>query len=82
MELLLIPEDAKGKACFLNDSEVITSRFNSRVFNGRLPADMEIAWSAHLKTTAGTTHFRREPPAVPFTSPRQDTETVLFTVGS
>ena len=45
-------------------------RFNSTVFASRLPADLEIAWSAHLKTTAGTTHFRREPPSLPFAGPR------------
>ena len=45
-------------------------RFNSTVFANRLPADLEIAWSAHLKTTAGTTHFRREPPSLPFAGPR------------
>lgn len=36
----------------------------------RLPADLEIGWSAHLKTTAGTTHFRREVSAVPDAAPR------------
>ena len=46
-------------------------RFNAAVFDGRLPADLEIAWSAHLKTTAGTTHFRREPAAFPGAKPRQ-----------
>ena len=45
-------------------------RFNSTVFANRLPADLEIAWSAHLKTTAGTTHFRREPSSLPFAGPR------------
>ena len=46
-------------------------RFNASVFSERLPADLEIAWSAHLKTTAGTTHFRREPPALPGAKPRR-----------
>ena len=45
-------------------------RFNSTVFANCLPADLEIAWSAHLKTTAGTTHFRREPPGLLFAGPR------------
>ena len=48
----------------------VACRFNSTVFANRLPADLEIAWSAHLKTTAGTTHFRREPSSLPFAGPR------------
>lgn len=49
---------------------VLACRFNSNVFDKRLPADLEIAWSAHLKTTAGTTHFRREAPIAPDAGPR------------
>ena len=51
-------------------AEGVACRFNSTVFANRLPIDLEISWSAHLKTTAGTTHFRREPPSLPFAGPR------------
>ena len=52
-------------------------RFNTAVFNERLPADLEIAWSAHLKTTAGTTHFRREPAPFPGAKPRYGAQRLL-----
>ncbi|KAK9837501.1 hypothetical protein WJX81_007148 [Elliptochloris bilobata] len=36
------------------------AEFNASVFDGRLPADLAMGWNAHLKTTAGLTHYRRE----------------------
>lgn len=34
------------------------TEFNRRVFGGRLPADLDIRWSARLLTTAGVTHYK------------------------
>lgn len=45
-------------------------RFNATVFGNRLPEDLEISWNAHLRTTAGTTHYKREPPTRPTDPPR------------
>ena len=45
-----------------NCSELVhgdASRMNDNVFGGRLPADLQISWNAHLKTTAGLTHYSR-----------------------
>ncbi|BDA48577.1 probable HMG box-containing protein C19G7.04 at C-terminar half [Coccomyxa sp. Obi] len=44
--------------------------FNATVFGNRLPEDLEISWNAHLRTTAGTTHYKREPPIRPTDPPR------------
>ncbi|CAL8463557.1 g3091 [Coccomyxa elongata] len=44
--------------------------FNATVFGNRLPEDLEISWNAHLRTTAGTTHYKREPPTRPTEPPR------------
>jgi len=35
--------------------------FNAAAWGGRLPADLAIAWSTRLRTTAGLTHFGRLP---------------------
>ena len=51
----------------------ILRRFNAAVFEGQLPADLDIAWNARLKTTAGTTHFRRDPPTTLTGPPRWGT---------
>jgi hypothetical protein len=45
-------------------------RFNATVFEGQLPGDLDMSWNARLKTTAGTTHFRREPPTTLTGQPR------------
>ncbi len=34
-------------------------RLNNAVFGSRLPTDLQISWNAHLKTTAGLTHYSR-----------------------
>jgi hypothetical protein len=36
--------------------------YNSRIFGGRLPADLQIKWNNRLSTTAGLTHYRRDIP--------------------
>jgi len=45
-------------------------RFNVSVFGGQLPADLAIGWNAHLLTTAGLTHYRRDAAAAPGEAPR------------
>ena len=35
------------------------ARFNASVYRGRLPADLDMSWNVHLKTTAGLTYFLR-----------------------
>ena len=35
-------------------------RLNEVIFDGSLPADMDISWNARLKTTAGLTHYKRK----------------------
>ncbi|KAK3273974.1 hypothetical protein CYMTET_17820 [Cymbomonas tetramitiformis] len=32
--------------------------YNARIFEGRLPSDLEITWNVNLKTTAGITKYR------------------------
>lgn len=34
-------------------------RYNGQVFGGYLPADLDIAWSSKLRTTAGMTLYQR-----------------------
>lgn len=34
-------------------------RLNNAVFGGQLPADLQISWNVHLKTTAGLTHYSK-----------------------
>jgi hypothetical protein len=43
--------------------------FNCTIFEGRLPADLEISWNARLLTTAGLTHYRRDIPDDPYAPP-------------
>lgn len=45
-------------------------RFNATVFGNQLPEDLQISWNAHLRITAGTTHYKREPPSNPSHLPR------------
>ncbi len=45
-------------------------RFNASVFGGQLPGDLAIGWNAHLLTTAGLTHYRRDAAAAPGGAPR------------
>ena len=33
--------------------------FNESVFDGKIPNDQEVVWNSRLKTTAGTTFFKR-----------------------
>ncbi len=40
------------------------------MFGERLPEDLAISWNAHLTTTAGLTHYRREAAAVAGAPPR------------
>jgi len=40
------------------------------VFGGQLPGDLAIGWNAHLLTTAGLTHYRRDAIGVPGEAPR------------
>ncbi|EFN54886.1 hypothetical protein CHLNCDRAFT_13364, partial [Chlorella variabilis] len=42
--------------------------FNRTVFEGQLPAGLELRWNARLLTTAGLTHYRREIPDDPYTA--------------
>ena len=37
-------------------------RFNARVFDGRLPADLPITWNPRLRTTAGITRCKKTVP--------------------
>ena len=39
------------------------AEFNRRIFDGRLPADLEIKWNSRLASTAGVTHYQRLRPA-------------------
>ena len=50
-------------------SRQLFEEFNSAVFSGRLPADLEIKWNARLLTTAGLTHYRRDIPDDPYAPP-------------
>ena len=36
------------------------AKYNALIFNGILPADLDITWNKRLATTAGLTHYRRE----------------------
>ncbi|DBA72109.1 TPA: hypothetical protein ACH3X2_010833 [Trebouxia sp. C0005] len=62
---------AKSSAAFRRQREALAyelfRELNTAVFSSRLPADLQISWNAHLKTTAGLTHYSRvtlagEPP--------------------
>lgn len=35
-------------------------RYNDIIFEGILPADLDISWNARLSTTAGLTHYKRD----------------------
>ena len=56
--------------CRMPQQRLFRCRFNAAVFEGRLPADLDIGWNTRLKTTAGTTHFRRDPPVTLAGPPR------------
>lgn len=34
------------------------AEYNRRIFDDRLPADLEIKWNERLRTTAGVTHYK------------------------
>jgi len=36
------------------------TRYNDVIFDGALPADLDISWNARLSTTAGLTHYKRD----------------------
>ncbi|KAL0047352.1 hypothetical protein WJX82_001193 [Trebouxia sp. C0006] len=54
---------AKSSAAFNRQREALAyelfRELNSAVFGSRLPAELQISWNAHLKTTAGLTHYSR-----------------------
>lgn len=45
-------------------------KYNSVIFEGKLPADLEIRWNNRLSTTAGLTHYRRDIPPEVYEPPR------------
>ena len=51
-------QEIAARNSYLLQRLVSLRRYNQRVFQGKLPADMEVTWSAHLKTTAGVTKFK------------------------
>ena len=50
-------------------TQQLLREFNRTVFEGRLPADLEVTWNARLLTTAGLTHYRRDIPDDPYAPP-------------
>jgi len=57
------PATARGAAAFRRARGAATAalftHYNATVFRGLLPADLPIAWSPRLRSTAGVTHFLR-----------------------
>lgn len=66
-------ERPQSAAAFKKQRAELTTQlfteFNRTVFEGRLPADLEIKWNARLLTTAGLTHYRRDIPDDPYAPP-------------
>lgn len=58
---------------FKRQRETLTAElfreFNRTVFEGRLPADLQMKWNPRLLTTAGLTHYRRDIPDDPYEQP-------------
>lgn len=57
------PTLTPNRAAFARQRESVTKvlfeEFNERIFEGRLPPDMEVVWSNKLNKTAGRTYTSR-----------------------